>query len=331
MLKAILKQALLAMMVLATRFECFAEGPLFEGKLVFFGNTVAGRQCIESTTLEATQLQTALEVPEGEYIVSGRIAPDARALAFTTTTGQSQPTTLWLWEAGSDRKKLADNVTAVRAWSPEGATIVGFHGDADGKFASFTIDLASGRREKIDLPDTDWVDDWSPNGRTLLATLGNPTLSYVRADGEEYPLRALVSLDVGGDRRTPITADPQGDFLWPRYSPDGRRIAFCARHHRGGKTAEYAVVAAADGSQARELVCFRSLEAEAVVKPHGAPCWSHDGKTILFKVTKRPRKQDAVGVDQIRYELVTLAADGTGVRRIPLGTDRSWWGFVDCR
>ena len=179
------------------------------------------------------------------------------------------------------------------------------------------------------LPETDWIDDWSPDGQTLLATRGNPTRSVTRADGEIYPLRGLISLTISGTRSVPITTDTEGDFIWPRFSPNGRQIAYYARHHRDGKTAEYAVVAASDGAQPRELVCFTSLEAEDVVKPHGPPCWSPDGMTILFKVTKRPRKQASANL--LRFEVVAIAADGTGVRRTPLGTERSWWGFIDCR
>lgn len=331
MLKAISELLLPFLLLVAAHAVSFADAPAFRDKIVFFGNTVDGRQRIESTALDATRLQTLCELPQGTSVLPGRISPDGRTLAFTLVTKESPRPALWLWEHGSERKKLSDNVTWVCAWSPNSERIAGFDGDADGRFASFTIDVATGRRTKIDLPETDRVDDWSPNGRTLLATLGNPTRSYVRADGEEYPLRALISLDVSGERRTPITTDPQGDYIWPRYSPDGTQVAFYARYHRNGKTAEYAMIAGADGSNARELACFTSLDNDELIKPNGAPCWAPDGRTIFFKVIKRPQIQDGVGADQTRFELAALASDGSGTRRIPLSTERSWWGFIDCR
>ena len=146
MIKPALKRFGPLFLLLAIVSACFAEDRPFEGRLVFFGNTVDGRQRVESATLEATQLKTALELPDGEYVVSGRISPDARTLAFTSIAGPSQPIALWIWHAGSERKKVADNLTAVCAWSPDGATIAGYHSDVDGRFTSFTIDVATGHR-----------------------------------------------------------------------------------------------------------------------------------------------------------------------------------------
>jgi hypothetical protein len=69
-------------------------------------------------------------------------------------------------------------------------------------------------------------------------------------------------------------------------------------------------------------VCFTDLEKG--VNNNGGPCWTPDGKTIIFLIV-----DDHPNVDDL--ELIFVAADGSDVRRMPLGKERTWWGQFDCR
>ena len=78
----------------------------------------------------------------------------------------------------------------------------------------------------------------------------------------------------------------------------------------------------------REVFCFDELEEDIVVDPHGPPCWSPDGKTILWKVLARLPGSE----DNGNSELLFAATDGTNTRRIPLSQfERQRWGWIDCR
>lgn len=91
------------------------------------------------------------------------------------------------------------------------------------------------------------------------------------------PLR-IAELDFATRRVRPLVADPAWDFDVPRYSPDGRQLAFAAahvgRHHR----APYQL-AVADGREGRG---WRVLDARHDREIDGPPRWQPDGRALVF-------------------------------------------------
>jgi Tol biopolymer transport system component len=85
----------------------------------------------------------------------------------------------------------------------------------------------------------------------------------------------------------------------PRYSPDGRRIAFESGGPSGGSEIW---LAAADGSNPVRLT-------RAPGRGQGSPAWAPDGRSIAF---------DAHGEDGPRA-IWLIAVDGTGLRRVTHG------------
>jgi len=100
-----------------------------------------------------------------------------------------------------------------------------------------------------------------------------------RTDGSEAP-RQLT----GGTRDTA-----------PRWSPDGRQIAFVRPVEKDGRSSPQIHVLAMDGGEARAITDM----------PRGAgnPVWSPDGRTIAFSSTARPdelAKSAGAAANQVR-------------------------------
>lgn len=108
----------------------------------------------------------------------------------------------------------------------------------------------------VTLDEGTWMSvDISPDGRTLVFDL----------------LGNLYLVPVDGGAATPLTTGPAFDSS-PRFSPDGRRIAFTS--DRGGSDAIWLINA--DGSGARALT----------VDPGGMfslPAWTPDGEYVLTR------------------------------------------------
>jgi Tol biopolymer transport system component/imidazolonepropionase-like amidohydrolase len=113
-----------------------------------------------------------------------------------------------------------------------------------------------GREVKFEVSEGTWIDlDPSPDGRTILFDLV----------GDIYTLPAS-----GGEARR-LTSGPAYDWA-PRYSPDGRQIAFVS--DRGGNQELWLMNA--DGADPRPV----TSEKEAVLS---SPAWTPDGMYLLAR------------------------------------------------
>jgi Tol biopolymer transport system component len=95
----------------------------------------------------------------------------------------------------------------------------------------------------------------------------------ISPDGSSFAFvsRARGSWDiyvqrVGGRNPIVVAGDPARDEVWPRFSPDGRQIAFSEHDADGG-----ILIVGATGESERRLTDFG-----------GNPAWSPDGKQIVF-------------------------------------------------
>jgi TolB protein len=156
---------------------------------------------------------------------------------------------------GSAGITLTDSLQDVAGfdWSPSGdliaASFVPRHDD--GKSGLYTLNPdGSDLRELV--PNAGQNPRWSPDGRLILLTRGNPAqVHLVNADGNG--LRPITSMGTG---------------LWnPEWSPDGRRIGV----HREDCSAFYLIDA--NGMQWQEI--FLPTKACEHV-------WSPDGKLIAY-------------------------------------------------
>ncbi|MBI3838873.1 MAG: PD40 domain-containing protein [Planctomycetia bacterium] len=311
---------------------CFADEPgapparpSFLGKIVFFGNrTHDERHLIETMELDGTRLRTVLELKEIHMVMPGRVSPDGKSLAFIVDPGPGARPALWVLSVDGRHDKLVEeagvNVGSVAAWSPDGKRIAYNQSNDNAEYENLIVDLASRKIQRLEMPRGDYSEDWSPDGRAI------SVIDFSGKDSDRP--RSLYLIKPDGTRLGSLTNDPQRDSIWSRFSPNGRQVAYEQRYSRRGKTVLSCFVANGDGSNPREVFCFDDLGEGFVIDPNGPPCWSPDGKTIIWKVLARPSGSEVLG----NCELLFAAADGSKIRRIPLSSlERRWWAWIDCR
>jgi|SRR4030095_6984943 Tol biopolymer transport system component len=147
---------------------------------------------------------------------------------------------------------------------------IAFASERDGNWEIFIINadgtgLANLTNNPADEPvqtENDAGFDWSPNGSHIVFTSdrddGNPEIYVMNADGSA---------------QTRVTNTPDAAESYPRWSPDGKRIAF-VRATYGRDSQKSIHVMDADGSNTTELSRSGVWEIE--------PAWSPDGRQIAF-------------------------------------------------
>lgn len=124
-----------------------------------------------------------------------------------------------------------------------------------------------------------------------------------------------------GTGRQDLTTGPMLDSIWPRFSPDGKRLVYHERRHQDGRVLDFAVVQNADGTGRRDLISFNDLYAgNAEYGPNGHPCWSPDGTRVAWLI---PRKKLQGG--DTRMELLVISLSTGQVERVGLHSKGIMW------
>jgi hypothetical protein len=225
---------------------------------------------------------------DGYYAWSPEPAP-AGGFAFARVDGRSDPQLRFQDPDTRDERKLTrTNSLSQFSWTPDGGIVFSqteytdsyrIRGDLfvrrpDGKVARIT------RGQRIDHPDV------APEGRRAVAVqegLGSNRL-------------VMVDLESGGI--TPLV-DFQDHVLWsyPRWSPDGRRIAV-ARWTAGAYLD--IVILSPSGEVVREVTRDRAMDI--------APAWSPDGQWLLWA-------SDRSGIPNVYATSAGPGTEGLGVVR----------------
>ena len=201
------------------------------------------------------------------------------------------------------RQLIAHYGESWPTFSPDGESIAVFLGE-QGRYGDYWIVPSDGtepRRVTSDLHDGG-APTWTPDGKSLVVpsarsgsvnlwrvpVAGGPPEALTTGSGED--LDPVVSLDGrtllfanvkrtwalvlhdphGGTRRTLL--EKRTPLAFPRYSPDGRRIALAGRNSRGEM---HLFVMDADGSN---LTAVTDGAGELNILPQ----WSGDGETLYF-------------------------------------------------
>jgi TolB protein len=156
---------------------------------------------------------------------------------------------------------------------------------------------------------------WSPDGRRLAVA------TDIDVRPPQPPKRfgiAIIDLAKGTERSVVENPYSTGQNLFPRWSPDGRRLVFWRDRERAGGFETAVFVINVNGSGLRRLTPWGLLA--------GDPDWSPDGNRILF--TTHPLFEFS---DAGQSELHTIRPDGTGLRRLtnygpngPRATQSRW-------
>ena len=241
-------------------------------------------------------------------------------------TGANQHSELWMLTAEGQRHKIADN-GYVAAWSPDGTRLATYR-LKDRDVENVILDVETGRASLLPVPKTDLVWDWSPDGQTLAVMAGNAGKVFEHPTKGTYPLRQIYFVRQDGSGRELLTTGPMLDSIAACFSPDGIRLAYEERRHHEGRVLHFAVIQDRTHGEPRDLVEFTKLyEGDMERRPQGLPCWSPDGKTIVWLVPRR-KVQSA----DTHPELVIITLSNGKVDRLDLfqrGLD--WVQAIDWR
>ncbi len=172
------------------------------------------------------------------------VSPDGRTLAFTSSRdGVSR---IWLKQlAEGSEVPLTSGHDLSPRFSPDGSEILFAREEEDGTVSLYRVPVLGGDPRKV-LQDAAY-GDWSPDGREIAF------IRYWAERGESTAQIGLASVD-GGSERIIWTVDDL-NLAYPRFSPDGRWIAFAGRplNTLEGSGGYRILLVRADGSEERRL------------------------------------------------------------------------------
>jgi TolB protein len=228
-------------------------------------------------------------------------AADAPLLIVSSRSGSAN---IHLVNAdGSEVKNLTDSksLNTSPAWSPDGKRIA-FASDRDGDMSIYAMDADGKNVTRLTKDHGDRLPSWSADGKTIVfcrrTEVGSKICSVPAAGGDAKDVGEgdgwdptfspggkrilftsfrdgdgfrLYVMDADGKNVKQLTekANPNG-FVYPSWSPDGKRIAWTDNTDDGLQI----FVADADGKNAAQLTKLGGLATYAA--------WSPDGKTIAF-------------------------------------------------
>lgn len=195
-------------------------------------------------------------------------SPDDRQIAFAATWTGNIDIYVVNTDGGSIVQLTHSPVHGNEpVWSPDGTKIL-FQSNNNEIIQLYMMNADGSSVTRIShSPEYEWQHDWSPDGRQIVFTRSRDRgvqrdILIMNADGSNPHLIAFAS---GND-----------ELLFPRFSPDGQRIAFHRRVASPPIQSDVWVMNA-DGSGQTRLTYLSG----------GMPVWSPDGKKIAFHSGKR--------------------------------------------
>ncbi len=196
----------------------------------------------------------------------GRLSPGGRMVAIERTDPRSGNIDVWLYDTGRaawTRFTTSPGRDRSPVFSPDGRSIA-FDSDRTGRFAVYRQSLRGGEAELVldSTPDTsDFPGDFSPDGKLL-------ALSHLALSPRENWDVWILSLE--GEPAVAPFLTGEARQLEPRFSPDGRLLAFLSNE---------------TGRQELHLTAYPDRSASVQVSTNGASwlMWQRDGQQILYR------------------------------------------------
>lgn len=205
---------------------------------------------------------------------------------------------------GSGLRQLTNGllVASVPVWSPDGKYIAFSTRDIDERDL-YVLDVDRGDLRR--LTDGLWVDfpSWSPDGR--LIAFGSYEGGYVKNQADlESAVGVLRIVDVTTGENRVLLGD-LGKSVLPRWSPDGKSIAFTQQDSVRGDWDAYVV--RSDGTALQKLMDNPEND--------GLPNWSPDSTVMVFESFRNNSPS-----------IYVVNADGSGLRPLvdAVGSGPAW-------
>ncbi|CAN5258138.1 hypothetical protein BH18ACT10_BH18ACT10_00320 [soil metagenome] len=228
-------------------------------------------------------------------------SPDGEKIAFFSNRDPAAEGNhdIYVMDAdGSDQTSVTEGSARdlFPAWSPDGARLAfssaqfgGEPGTADAEIFVVNADRTGDRMQLTDNAATDFLPDWSPDGRRIAF------VSHRDGNSEVYVMRA------NGAREKNLTRNPAFDSS-PSWSPDGRRIAFETQRDAGAYADVNREIYAMNANGRNPVNLTRDP-----IAFDSTPAWSPDGQQLTFKSAFRGVPGDTNPEDAI----YTMDADGS--------------------
>lgn len=231
--------------------------------------------------------------------VEPRWSPDGGMVLFSSPDDNQYNDLFVINADGSNRHLLLDWPNSHEwgaAWSPDGQHIA-FTSEKDGNYQIYILPFDGGG-EPINVMQDDkfyTYPDWSPDGKWLAF------VSDRNGNWDVWKLNIAECLDarLSGQNGDIDACQPQqltdnlDDDFFPRWSPNGKNIAFSSRRQADRDI----YVMDADGGNVTRLTTMPGNDSN--------PIWALDGQAIIF--SRRP---------QTNWDLFIMNADGSDVRQL---------------
>jgi len=230
-------------------------------------------------------------------------SPDGSQIAFVWNGEKEDNWDIYVKVVGTEsvlRLTTNPEIDRAPAWSPDGRYIA-FHRHTETEDGIFLVPALGGPERKFYSPHLGayWPSeflDWSPDGKFLAFTEEVP--------GQELTRISVVSVETLEKRA--VTSPPPsvhtGDF-WPRFSPDGRILAFL-RFSVPGATEIWLVPVA--GGEPKRLT-YDNVGIEGLT-------WTPDGAHIIYSSVRG----GTIG-------LWKISVAGGEAEQLPVGRENAFW------